>query len=232
MTPVVPPRRRPRRHRAPEARRNPREYTPRHLAERILTSRSALEGERKHVTVLFADVGGYTSLSERADPEEIHALMDRCFGSILEQVHYYEGTVNQFTGDGVMALFGAPIALEDAPRRAVLAALRIQEALAPLDAEVRAEHGVPFQMRIGVHSGPVVVAGIGDDLRMDYTAVGDTTNLAARLQQLAVPGSVLISEATRNLVAGFFELNDRGELGIKGKAEPVRAFGGGERTGP
>jgi class 3 adenylate cyclase len=202
----------------------PRDYTPPHLADRILTSRSALEGERKHVTVLFADVADYTALAERVDPEEMHALMDRCFQRILAQVHRYEGTVNQFTGDGVMALFGAPIALEDAPRRAVLAALELQRALEPLDAEVRERHGRGFRMRVGIHTGAVVVGRIGDDLRMDYTAVGDTTNLAARLQQSAGPGCVVISEATHGLVSGFFDVDELPPLRLKGKSEPVQAF--------
>ena len=202
----------------------PRDYTPRHLADRILTSRSALEGERKHVTVLFADVAGFTPLGERLDAEEIHALMDRCFQRILAQVHRYEGTVNQFTGDGVMALFGAPLALEDAPRRAVLAALAIQTALAPLAAEVRERHGRDFRMRIGIHTGAVVVGRIGDDLRMDYTAVGDTTNLAARLQQAAEPGEILVSEASAGPVRGFFDLEAREPLELKGIGRPVRAF--------
>jgi len=132
--------------------------------------------------------------------------------------------VNQFLGDGVMALFGAPLALEGAPRRAVVAALAIQRALEPLARELRAAHGVDFRMRIGIHSGPVVVGRIGDDLRMDYTAVGDTTNLADRLQKLAAPGSVLLSDTTRRAVEGWFELKDLGEFEVKGKAEPVRAF--------
>jgi class 3 adenylate cyclase/tetratricopeptide (TPR) repeat protein len=209
----------------PRARvRDPRAYTPAHLAEKILTSKSAIEGERKRVTVVFMDVEGFTSLSEHADPEQMHALMDRCFRIILEQVHHFEGTVNQFTGDGVMALFGAPIALEDAPRRAVSAALRVQAALEPLRREVRAQLDADFRLRIGIHTGLVVVGRIGDDLRMDYTAVGDTTNLAARLQQLAHPGSVLLSEATAHLVSGFFELRELGELGVKGRSAPVRAY--------
>ena len=211
---------------APSARPGavPTSYTPKHLVEKILNSRSALEGERKHVTVLFADVSGYTAASERTDPEIIHSLMDRCFGAILPEVHRYEGTINQFTGDGVMALFGAPLALEDAPRRAVLAALAIQRALEPLHAEVLARHGFGFQMRVGIHAGVVVVGKIGDDLRMDYTAVGDTTNLASRIQQLASPGSVLISETVGRLVSGFFDLTDLGELKIRGRSERVRAF--------
>ncbi len=204
--------------------RSVRSYTPRHLAEKILTSRSAVEGERKHVTVRFADVANYTSLAERADPEEMHALMDRCFNLILEQIHHFDGTVNQFTGDGVMALFGAPIALEDAPQRAVRAALGIQKGLEPLSEEVQARHGLEFRMRIGINTGSVVVGKIGDDLRMDYTAVGDTTNLAARLQQIARPGAVLVSAPTRKLVEGYFDLHPLRPVKVKGKSQPVRAF--------
>jgi class 3 adenylate cyclase/tetratricopeptide (TPR) repeat protein len=199
-------------------------YTPRHLAERILTQRSALEGERKHVTVLFADLAGSTSLAEHADPEEIHQLMDRAFQRMLAEVHRYEGTVNQFTGDGIMALFGAPVALEDAPVQAVRAALGIQRALEPLHREQQAAGGSGFQMRIGIHTGPVVVGRIGDDLRMDYTAVGDTTNLADRLQRLAPAGGIVISEATRRLCAGFFDLAPLGEAQVEGRRESVEAF--------
>jgi class 3 adenylate cyclase/tetratricopeptide (TPR) repeat protein len=209
----------------PDAAADPRSYTPRHLAERILGQKSALEGERKHVTVLFADLADSTALIERlGDPEEMHRLLDRAFKHMLEQVHGYEGTINQFTGDGAMALFGAPLALEGAPRRAIVAALAIQRALAPLDAEVQARHGLPFRMRIGIHTGPVVVGTIGDDLRMDYTAVGDTTNLAARLESLAGPGQVLISEATKRLVEGFFDLDPREPAELKGISQPVRSY--------
>jgi class 3 adenylate cyclase/tetratricopeptide (TPR) repeat protein len=198
-------------------------YTPRHLAEKILTSRSALEGERRQVSVLFADVANFTTLAEQLDPEVVHEIMDRCFERITAEVHRFEGTINQYTGDGVMALFGAPIAHEDGPRRAVHAALGIQRALREYGQELQAERGLLLQMRIGINTGPVVVAKIGDDLRMDYTAVGDTTNLAARLQQLARPGSVIISEATHRLVAGFFETLDLGEVPVKGRA-PARTF--------
>jgi class 3 adenylate cyclase/tetratricopeptide (TPR) repeat protein len=209
----------------PEAASDPRAYTPRHLAERILGQKSALEGERKHVTVLFADLADSTALVERVgDPEEMHRLMDRAFQQMLEQVHRYEGTVNQFTGDGVMALFGAPLALEDAPRRAIVAALAIQRALAPLDAEVQARYGHRFRMRIGIHAGPVVVGTIGDDLRMDYTAVGDTTNLAARLESLAGPGQVLISETAKRLAEGFFDLSPLEPVQLKGFARAVHAW--------
>jgi class 3 adenylate cyclase len=201
---------------------DPRAYTPRHLAERILRTRSTLEGERKHVTVLFCDLEGSTPLAERLGPEAMHAAMDRFIRLICEQVHAFEGTVNQFLGDGAMALFGAPLAIEGAPRRALQAALGIRRAIAPLSAELRERHGVDLRLRIGIHSGPVVVGRIGDDLRMDYTAVGDTTHLASRMQGVAAADSILISDATAHLVAGYFELRDRGAVTLKGVAEPVR----------
>jgi class 3 adenylate cyclase len=201
----------------------PRAYTPHHLVEQILTSRSALEGERRQVTVLFADVAGFTTLAEQLDPEVVHEIMDHCFALITAEVHRFEGTINQYTGDGVMALFGAPIAHEDGPRRAVHAALGIQRAIQDYARALQAQRGLTLQMRLGLHTGLVVVGKIGDDLRMDYTAVGDTTNLAARLQQLARPGSVMISAATHERVTGFFETHDLGEVAVKGHA-PVRAF--------
>ena len=202
----------------------PRAYTPKHLADRILTSRSAIEGERKHVAVMFIDTVASTAMGERADPEVLHGVMDRVFRLILAQVHRYEGSVNQFLGDGAMALFGAPVALEAAPRCAVLAALGIQRGLVSLAEEVQREHGIDFKMRVGINSGLVVVGRIGDDLRMDYTAVGDTTNLADRMQKLAQPGSVVISEAVQRMVRGFFELRDLGVQQIHGRKEPTRAY--------
>jgi predicted ATPase/class 3 adenylate cyclase len=203
--------------------REPLAYTPKHLAEKILISRSALEGERKQVTVLFADVAGFTTLAEQLDPEVVHEIINRCFEGITAEVHRFEGTINQYTGDGVMALFGAPLAHEDSPRRAVHAALGIQRAIRDVAQALQAERGLRLQMRIGLNTGLVVVGKIGDDLRMDYTAVGDTTNLAARLQQMAQPGSVVISAATHQHVAGFFEMRDLGEMPVKGRA-PVHAF--------
>jgi class 3 adenylate cyclase len=203
---------------------SPESYTPRHLAEKILTSRSAIEGERKQVTVMFTDVSGFTAMSERLDPEEVHAIMDRAFEVILAAVHEYEGTINQFLGDGVMALFGAPIAHEDHAGRALRAALAIQQGLEPLRADVNAAHGREFRMRIGLNSGPVVVGAIGRDLRMDYTAVGDTVNLAARLMSIAQPGQVVVSARTRALCEGYFVFDDLGTFELKGKTEPVPAF--------
>jgi class 3 adenylate cyclase len=202
----------------------PSSYTPAHLAARIRATRAALEGERKLVTVLFADVVGSTTIAERIDPEEMRTLVDRCFGHMLEEVHRFEGTVNQFTGDGVMALFGAPLALEDAPRRACMAALAIQRVLASLREELRSTSSVDLQVRIGIHTGVVVVGRIGNDLRMEYTAIGDTTNLASRLQTLAAPGAIAISEATHRLAGPFFETRDMGPQQVKGKSEPVRVF--------
>ena len=201
----------------------PGAYTPRHLADKILRSRSALEGERRQVTVLFADLAGFTSLAEKLDPEDVHRIVNRCFELITAEIHRFEGTINQYTGDGVMALFGAPIAHEDSPRRAVHAALAVQRALRDYDRELQGQGGRHVQMRIGLNTGPVVVGKIGDDLRMDYTAVGDTTNLAARLQQSARPGSVVVSESTHAAIAAFFETLELGEIAVKGRA-PVHAF--------
>jgi adenylate cyclase len=200
-------------------------YTPKHLAEKILTSRTALEGERKQVTVLFADCAGFTELSRAMDPEDLHQVMDGCFQHVLEAVHRYEGTVNQFTGDGVMALFGAPIAHEDHAVRGVAAALGIQGRLREYAETLRRERGIDFAVRIGINTGPVVVGKIGDDLRMDYTAQGETVNLAARLQQAALPGAVLLSESTHRLVAGLFHTRDEGERPMKGFELPVRVYG-------
>ncbi len=208
----------------PAASPAPSGYTPKHLADKILTSRSALEGERKQVTVLFADCVGFTALSSRLDPEDLHAIMDGCFERVLDAVHRYEGTVNQFTGDGVMALFGAPIAHEDHAVRAVAAAVAIQKALHEYGGAIEQRCGLEFSLRIGVNTGPVVVGKIGDDLRMDYTAQGETVNLAARLQAVTPPGGVLLSEVTHRLVSGYFVTEDAGLHSLKGLDRPVRAF--------
>ena len=202
----------------------PQAYTPPHLAERILRDRSALSGERKQVTVLFADVSGFTSLSERLDPEEVHTLINRAFELMLAEIHRYEGTVNQFLGDGLMALFGAPLAHEDHARRAAHAALGVQRALAGYRDELQASRGIDFRVRLGLNTGLVVVGAIGDNLRMDYTAVGDTTNTAARMQQLAEPGQIVIADATERLIAPYFELSALGAVPVKGKNQPVAAW--------
>jgi len=172
----------------------PKSYTPKHLAEKILTTRSAIEGERKIVTVMFTDVAGFTPLSEKLDPEAIHEIMDGCFKILMDEIHQVEGTINQFTGDGIMALFGAPLAHEDHARRACHAALAIQSRMTEYGKRIQQTHGIDFKMRIGHNSGPVVVGSIGDDLRMDYTAQGDTCNLAARMESNAQPGGVLVTD--------------------------------------
>jgi len=197
----------------------PKSYTPKFLADKILTTRSSIEGERKFVTVLFADVANYTPMSEKLDPEEVHQIMDGCFRILMDEIHKYEGTINQFTGDGVMALFGAPVAHEDHAQRACYAALSIQNALVDYGEKLKKERGIDFKMRIGLNSGPVVVGSIGDDLRMDYTAIGDTINLAARVEQAAEPGEAWISRETRNIIRGYFKEESAGEIPLKGKAQ-------------
>lgn len=176
------------------------------------------------MSVLFVDVSGFTPLSERLDPEDVHGLMNRAFELMLNEVHRYEGTVNQFLGDGIMALFGAPIAHEDHAQRAVHAALGIQTALENYRAELEQRRGINFRVRQGINTGLVVVGKIGSDLRMDYTAVGDTTNVAARLQQAANPGQILISDVTHRLAAGYFHTRPIGNLTLKGKTEPIQSW--------
>jgi len=218
-----------------EAARAPAAYTPRHLAERILTSRAALAGERKAVTVLFCDLVGSTALAERLGAEGMHALINRFFETALAEVHRYEGTVNQFLGDGFMALFGAPLAHEDHARRAVLAALAIARAFSDRPVGDAPGTGIPLTLRMGLHTGFVVVGAIGDNLRMDYTAVGDTTHLAARLQQMAEPGAILASEATWRLVEGYVQGERVGPVEVRGRSEPVvvfRVLGVGSRRSP
>jgi class 3 adenylate cyclase len=202
---------------------DPRSHTPLHLVERILTTRGALEGERKQVTVLFADIAGSLGLAERLDPEAWHRILDRFFRILAAGVAAFEGTINQFTGDGIMALFGAPLAHEDHAQRACHASLRLAEALRGFAREVRDEHGAEFGVRMGLNSGDVVVGKIGDDLRMDYTAQGHTVGVAARLQEIAAPGQIVLSEQTAALAAGLFRIDELGELHVKGLREPVRA---------
>ncbi|MEE9419668.1 MAG: adenylate/guanylate cyclase domain-containing protein [Desulfatiglandaceae bacterium] len=202
----------------------PQSYTPKFLVDKILTTRSSIEGERKLVTVLFADVANYTSISEKLDPEEVHQIMDGCFKILMDEIHKFEGTINQFTGDGVMALFGAPLAHEDHAQRACHAALSIQKALGKYGEGLRDDHGIDFRMRIGLNSGNVVVGSIGDDLRMDYTAIGDTTNLASRMESMAKPGQSMVSENTYTLAKDFFEFESLGKVEVKGKEELQEAY--------
>ena len=209
---------------APEAPASaePRAYTPHHLAERILRTRSAIEGERKQVTVLFADIKSSTALAEALDPESLHVVLDGFFRILAEGIHRFEGTVNQYTGDGVMALFGAPLAHEDHAQRACFAAHWLREQLHGYAHEVRRKQGQSFSVRFGIHSGEVVVGKIGDDLRMDYTAQGLTVILANRMQELAEPGTSYLTEETARLVQGYFELADLGEFNVKGLSSLVR----------
>ena len=202
----------------------PRAFTPAYLAERILTSRSALEGERKQVTVLFADLRGSMELLQNRDPEEARALLDSVLELMMDAVHRYEGTVNQVMGDGIMALFGAPLAHEDHAVRACFAALAIQSAIRRRNAEARSAHGFEVEVRIGLNSGDVIVRTIGNDLRMDYSAVGQSTFLAARLEQLASPGTILLSADTHRLAEGFVVVRPLGMLPVKGLIEPVPSF--------
>jgi class 3 adenylate cyclase len=196
-------------------------YTPLHLAERILTSRAALEGERKQVTVLFADLKGSMELLADRDPEEARKLLDPVLERMIEAVQRYEGTVNQVMGDGIMALFGAPLAHEDHAVRACYAALRMQESVKRYAGEMRRATGVPLAIRVGLNSGEVVVRSIGSDLHMDYTAVGQTTHLAARMEQAALPGSIVITPDTLRLAEGFVEVKPLGPVNVKGLNEPV-----------
>jgi len=202
----------------------PHSYTPKFLADQILTNRSAMEGERKRVTVLFADVANYTAMAEKLDPEEIHQIMDGCFTILMNEIHKHQGTINQFTGDGVMALFGAPVALENHAQNACRAALSIQNTLQKFSSDLKGKTGLEFKMRIGLNSGPVIVGSIGDDLRMDYTAIGDTTNLAARMESMATPCTILVSHNTYKRVAKQFEFKALGKLEIKGKENALEAY--------
>ena len=204
--------------------RAPLSYTPAYLAEKILTSRAALEGERKQVTVLFADLKGSTELIEGLDPEEARQLLDPALHVMMDAVHRYEGTVNQVLGDGIMALFGAPVAHEDHAVRACYAALAMQAAMRRYAEEVRRSHGLEMQARVGLNSGEVVVRAIGNDLHMDYSAVGQTTHLAARMEQLATPGSIRLTAATLRLAEGLVQVNALGQFPVKGLTEPVEVF--------
>ena len=202
----------------------PLAYTPPYLTEKILTSRTALEGERKQVTVLFADIKGSTELIASLDPEAARRLLDPALHLMMEAVHRYEGTVNQVLGDGIMALFGAPVAHEDHAARACYAALAMQAAMQRYTEEVRRTQGLAVQIRVGLNAGEVVVRAIGNDLHMDYSAIGQTTHLAARMEQLATPGSILLTATTLRLVEGLVRVNALGPVPVKGLAEPVEVF--------
>jgi class 3 adenylate cyclase/tetratricopeptide (TPR) repeat protein len=208
----------------PDQEHTPLLYTPPHLAEKILTSRSALEGERKQVTVLFADLKGSMELLADRDPEEARQLLDPVLERMMTAVHRYEGTVNQVMGDGIMALFGAPLAHEDHAVRACYAALHMQEAIGQYAGALRRQQGLDVQIRVGLNAGEVVVRAIGNDLHMDYSAVGQTTHLAARMEQLARPGTALLTADTLRLVEGYVEVQPLGPVPVKGLPEPVEVY--------
>jgi class 3 adenylate cyclase/ABC-type lipoprotein export system ATPase subunit/tetratricopeptide (TPR) repeat protein len=197
---------------------------PEELAQKIKASTGAVAGERKLVTVLFCDLVGSTAIAERLDPEEYHDLLEEYLALAFAEIYRFDGIVNQLAGDGMMALFGAPVAHEDAPQRAVRAALAVREALNRFNEQARGGRGSELQVRVGIHTGPVVVGTVGNDLKMDYTAIGDTTNLASRMQSLAQPGTILISEATHRRVRGFFQLKPAGTFTVKGKSQPVATY--------
>src|SRR5262245_5619354 len=203
---------------------SPEFYTPKHLAEKILTSRGALEGQHKQVTVLFADLKGSRELLVDRDPEEARKILDATVERMMEAVHCYEGTVHNVMGDGIMALFGAPVAHEDHAVRACYAALRMQEAVRRHSSDLRRAQGVEVQVRVGINSGEVVVHSIGTDLRMDYAAVGQTAHLAARMEQLAMPGSIRLTTGTLHLAEGFVQVAPLGPVPVKGLTEPVEVF--------
>lgn len=203
---------------------SPDAYTPRHLAERILTSRSALEGERKQVTVLFADIEGSLELIEGGDPEQAKLLLDLVVGAMMDAVHGSEGTVNKILGDGIMALFGAPLAHEDHAVRACYAALAMQDAARRLADQARARFGVEPRIRVGLHSGEVVVRAIGNDLSLDYDAVGPTAHLAARMERLARPGTIRLTQSTLRLAEGFVRVEPLGRVPVKGLDRPVDSY--------
>jgi class 3 adenylate cyclase len=201
-------------------------YLPKGLTEKILSQRDRIEGERKQVTVMFADMEGFTSLSERLGPEEAYTIMDQVYEILIHKVHDYEGTVNEMTGDGIMALFGAPIALEDAPQRAIRSAYAIHREIARFNDRMKQEkEGLPqMKMRIGIHTGPVVVGTLGNDLRVEFKAVGDTVNVASRMEGLAEPGTTYVSDDTFKLTEGFFRFEALGAKEIKGKEVPINVF--------
>jgi class 3 adenylate cyclase len=203
---------------------SPQTYTPAHLAEKILTSKTALEGERKQVTVLFADLKGSMELLADRDPEEAQTILDPVLAHMMAAVHRYEGTVNQVMGDGIMALFGAPIAHEDHAVRACYAALRMQETVRRYGDEVQRSHGLPVHIRVGLNSGDVVVRGIDSSLPMDYSAIGQTVHLAARMEQMATPGTIRLPASTLRLVKGLVQVTALESVPVKRLVEPVEVF--------
>jgi predicted ATPase/class 3 adenylate cyclase len=201
-------------------------YLPKGLTEKILSQKDRIEGERKQVTVMFCDMEGYSQLSERLGPEEAYGIMDQVYEILIHKVHDYDGTVNEMTGDGIMALFGAPIALEEAPQRAIRSAMAIHREMARFSDRMKEEReGLPpLKMRVGIHTGSVVVGTLGNDLRVEFKAVGETVNLASRMEGLAEPGATYVTEDTFKPTEGFFRFEALGEKKVKGKKEPVSVY--------
>jgi class 3 adenylate cyclase len=201
-------------------------FLPGGVTEKLLAQRGKIEGEKRQVTVMFADLEGFTPLVEKIGPEDAYSIMDEVYEILIHKVHDYEGTVNEMTGDGIMALFGAPIALEDAPQRAIRSAYAIHREMTRFSDKLKQEKQcVPFlKMRIGVHTGPVVVGTLGNDLRVEFKAVGDTVNLASRMEDLAEPGATYISEETFKITEGLFRFEFLGEKEVKGKQERVKTY--------
>ncbi len=200
-------------------------YLPKDLTQKILAQRDKIEGERKLVTVMFCDMEGFAPLTEKIGSEEIYSLMDEVYEILIHKVHDYEGTVNELTGDGIMALFGAPIALEDAPQRAIRSALAIHREMRKFSDKIKTESRIPpIKMRIGIHTGSVIVGTLGYDLRVEFKAVGDTVNLASRMESLAEPGTIYVTQETFKLTEGFFRFEALGEKKVKGKGEPIRVY--------
>jgi len=201
-------------------------YLPKGLTEKILAQRDRIEGERKQVTVMFCDMEGFTPIAERLGPEEAYGIMDQVYEILIHKVHDYEGTVNEMTGDGIMALFGAPIALEDAPQRAIRSAMAIHREMARFSARMKEKkQGIPsLKMRVGIHTGPVVVGTLGNDLRVEFKAVGETVNLASRMEGLSEPGATYVTQDTFKLTEGFFRFEALGKREVKGKKEPINVY--------
>src|SRR5512136_2890221 len=200
-------------------------YLPNGIVEKILSQKNKIEGEYKQVTVMFCDMMGFTPLTDRLGPEETYSTMDQVYEILIKKVHDYEGTVNEMTGDGIMALFGAPIALEDAPQRAIRSALAIHREMNKFSEQLKLEKKIPpLKMRIGIHTGPVIVGTLGNDLRVEFKAVGDTVNLASRVESLALPGATYVTEETFSLTEGLFRFEALGQKEVKGKKEPVTIY--------
>jgi class 3 adenylate cyclase/ribosomal protein L40E len=201
-------------------------YLPTGLTEKILSQRDKIEGEHKQVTVMFCDMKGFTPLAEKLGPEKVYAMMDEIYEILIHKVHEYDGTVNEMTGDGIMALFGAPIALEDASQRAIRSATAIHHEMTRFNEKTSQEKGEfpPVKMRIGIHTGHVVVGTLGNDLRVEFKAVGDTVNLAARTEQLAEPGTTYVTEETYRLTKDFFRFSPLGKIAVKGKEKPIPVY--------